>query len=1613
MDSLSDIQLVHIYDKTGKISKTISFQGKYSSESQKSGTNISKQMIHLDDSIRIIKNKILKELNNDSSNLLGSIGISENIQKISYKELYLFIKTNKKIDPYELIKPFKDIELDDKKTKQILDSLNIDYSDINLPSDKIYHYDDLKTYISMQKSNMDMQEISIPLGQKFEKKQDLLFRANPYDLIVNPADITKQNALFNFENSLLLNYITNREPIHLCVAKDVFEYFENKKDLGIDTNKISQIYFPFLYKDQIYNSSDLLQKQQVLLEETNQNITENTWKLYDTIDTFYDIYSQRKSEQPYIENGMKSFVMNINTDFVNILHLDTIFKNIHATKIIPFIKYNPGFRRENLYRLYSERTAKNGKKVPYLGYNEILKLSKETGKTGQITMYMETNIDENQIQLFINFNKEGNISIKTVAKNAIQATIIPDIIKKCIIPEFEKLNDLLYDTGYSMDMSQFETPVIEQIEYIMRIKIQKKIDLQQYRGCISSIFDIDSLDITSTDGGAKLRFKRVENYEEMDRITFMIYNEYKRTHDIEDVIQVLLDDSSLQLSEEAARDRVIQFFGEHTMIRGELLENAGFLVSMKLDTVSNTLIVRIDQVNPVIYVNILQTYIDSIIRLFQAPETSSPISTLQTICTADIDYKDIDKTKIENIVAAEPSMIKQVIQPIVFKEIDDEFFASSPEIEAKTEDIDVDDFEFMDYEEGSPESVSEPTPEPSKEPTPEPTPEPTTEPTTEPTPESVSEVKEKKDSEKEKPKKEIKEQPVIKKQQTPDEDDEFFGMDVEGGDGELEQKIEGRNLKNPNPFQEKIEKYDPALILKQDQGKYSPYSRICPPAVMRQPVLLTEEEKTNIDNNHPGSYSTAIKYGSDPNNQNWYICPRYWSFKTNSSVSEEEVKEILKTYPNAIIPPKSRTIPKGSFIFEFNVPKEHMDEKGNYITHYPGFIRGKHPQGFNLPCCFKRAQDIEVIKEKVDKYSNYVIASNSYPLPKLRWGFLPQQIETFLKIDHRQCVEKQNQAIIKKNTNCLLRFGIEQIENQSFLGVFSDIYASSQKKTTTPSIKEFREILQNSIDLDMFVKYHNGSLVHIFSKNIKTNKTKEDLKKYSSSWFAKELMKDDNQEELDLLIETIDAYENFIDYLGDESAYIDHTYLWDIITQPNPKIIPNGLNMVILEIPKPNIVEILCPTSSYSSKIFDPTKETLIIIKQDEFYEPIYLFSNQSPIKIIRTFSMNRPNENMTEVLQFIQKSLKYNCKPHSSLPGIYDFTRPYSSKKLIQVLKTDIKPQYYIHKQVMNFQAKIIGLIISREKDAMETGQFFVPCSPSPLLDDYGFEFLNDVDIWKDYHTTVRMLAELKTASDGMIKCSPKIKIIEEDMIIGILTETNQYIRIHPSTKNIPDEMMEIEALDYIEADKVIIGKSEQDQTRIKIVNNIRMESKLYRTFRNIVRELLSQYESRLYKIQIIDMLENLAYSYSQKINKLITILKNVVGDTIIFDTDITDIEVIESIKNYRKCNEDKCQIKMPMKNYMMDIENEKLYYSRLADELLRFHRIRNFVLEPMYFLNLINIDYKINPDEVILLESILKSENQDDMSIFNFSDYIKNITYETAIPSKTSQKYSNIITM
>ena len=68
---------------------------------------------------------------------------------------------------------------------------------------------------------------------------------------------------------------------------------------------------------------------------------------------------------------MKITVYPINTIK---LPLDIIFKIINSNEIIPFIKYNPGKNKENVYRLYTNNNiTTDGQKVPILYMEKLNK----------------------------------------------------------------------------------------------------------------------------------------------------------------------------------------------------------------------------------------------------------------------------------------------------------------------------------------------------------------------------------------------------------------------------------------------------------------------------------------------------------------------------------------------------------------------------------------------------------------------------------------------------------------------------------------------------------------------------------------------------------------------------------------------------------------------------------------------------------------------------------------------------------------------------------------------------------------------------------------------------------------------------------------------------------------------------------------------------------------------------------------------------------------------------------------------------------------------------------------------------------------------------------------
>ena len=65
--------------------------------------------------------------------------------------------------------------------------------------------------------------------------------------------------------------------------------------------------------------------------------------------------------------------------------------------------------------------------------------------------------------------------------------------------------------------------------------------------------------------------------------------------------------------------------------------------------------------------------------------------------------------------------------------------------------------------------------------------------------------------------------------------------------------------------------------------------------------------------------------------------------------------------------------------------------------------------------------------------------------------------------------------------------------------------------------------------------------------------------------------------------------------------------------------------------------------------------------------------------------------------------------------------------------------------------------------------------------------------------------------------------------------------------------------------------------------------------------------------------------------------------------------------------------------------------------------------MLEPIHYLNLSNISFKVNDNEILLLDSAMNSGYFNDVNIFSVSQYIKNITFDIAKPD-ISATYVNV---
>jgi len=197
-----------------------------------------------------------------------------------------------------------------------------------------------------------------------------------------------------------------------------------------------------------------------------------------------------------------------------------------------------------------------------------------------------------------------------------------------------------------------------------------------------------------------------------------------------------------------------------------------------------------------------------------------------------------------------------------------------------------------------------------------------------------------------------------------------------------------------------------------------------------------------------------------------------------------------------------------------------------------------------------------------------------------------------------------------------------------------------------------------------------------------------------------------------------------------------------------------------------------------------------------------------------------------------------------------------------------------------------------------------------------------------------------------------------------------------------------------------------------------IKLETSFFNIFRNNIRLQLIKYKNIKNKKKIENIIKDNTISYLNKIKSIKEILYKIIDEKIKFISysdemidKILEIDIDICSKQKNNCNEisfcytsdDGCNIYISKYNLFNNNDNEILYITRIADELVRYSHIRTFLLDPNIYTSFSNIKYNLNKNEIILLETLLLKYFVDN-KIENTNSFIMNNTYDTINPINSS---------
>ena len=1608
------------------------------SEVEKNKTRIifSSQQIHADDTISTIKHKIASELE----------------RELRIEEIYLFCTRLEAHTPAEFYRSLTQNNRARLTHARMHNALN-NFKEHGLkphPSAALIEEKEMYRYEDVVR--MDVIDGDVEVSTTHMMGQRLFMMNIPFPISFNPFDELMHdkllesaavNAMTTTNGGLLLDSgeILD-ETIYVCIASDVLDNAvvmdaSGRLSSSIQDKYLVTVYFPLLAAQNIFSKADI----EAAVGRKKLIADGKAFESFAHEDILHRIHGEMGgiASAPFAwdTRGIAEFKIAIHQRFTLKVPLDVIFKLVPTHPGAPLTKLNPGGQRENMYRLYGEDTSTDGRKIPLLSRSTLQHLIVNMGTSKGVSVYFA--MDNGEFLTCV-FEENGDIIVYGKFTSPIPIEELGDIISRQVNPLIKTVEPFFIQSGYKHSTfgSLYDKHVeVIHMDYMNIATIDvdvSSLSIQPIHNCIAPIFVVENPEIGGTEG-AHMRYRKVSNFDNMTSQEAFVIAQLKRHDGFKGISMIQSIMVNYSMTEEQAQELVAQVGAELTVDNGigvrttKIRTNPGFMVVVSDATEkglrsSGRISISISGIDNIRYLPIIDDYVGALLRiLLDGDATKTQFPTLGAGCTtpADVIADAATETHIDDVFGApDKSLMEQhgvIIEDgeVVEAEaipIGDVSAVDTQEIKTMTNALgllyDTDDENESEY--------------------------------------------------------------------NSDEDEQFGGT----------RNIIGMKLKKPSTFMTAMEEAEPELFLKAKVGNFDRYSRTCDAAYGRQPVLLTQEEhREMIDAERTGIIERygnddfhkldsdaqaevirretetddryTVSYGTNPDNQYVYICPRYWCLKTNTFIHPKEMETVVENGKEVLRHPTcGGVIPRGqdkvkddgNYVYEFT--GDGRKGKGGYAPQHPGFQEeNKHPDGHCVPCCFKlnikngevmlsEKQNIRrkqcVVSPTGDQHTqetsdkdthqpvqrtrqegHYIMDQNTSPISQGRWAYLDIEIQHFFKEYAITYQVPTNPTQLLPNIRALLRHGPEPSVTQPFLSCMADIMFFGTGKDVTP-IATFREYLADGLTLETFVGLQNGNLVTTFADTETTTQSqldKVDINEHSESPLRQQ---PDKQNKDYSFIRVVLAFRRFLSYLRSSNTVIDHTYTWDLVCAKGVHAShPDGINLIILEIPEDDSttnVNILCPSNHYSKQQFSSTKPSVFVIKRGNNFEPIYSYDRSdtengteyTPYFHIVGADAKAPPKVIAAINNIVRPLHNKRCVPQQSMPREHVFQQPILLDTLLAILEDDTQHNVVIKRQVLNFSRKVVGLEVE-----IENTKGYIPCYPSGIRARITSPttFIDDETLYQPYVDTIFFFDKvMRTFGADLIPVRPAYKIVDEEMIIGIITIADQFVMfsepIELSTSN--DDIPILRQNGRIDAEKTLyLGKSTRDNERIGHVNNIRLETNFFLTYRNTIRILLNDYANMAQRIEIEERIKDTFVPHPKKLEAVVTLLQRLIGSTIRFDDNI-DTTLIKDVsvcinQQPQKCSsanpvciidgtenetddENTCTLVIPKHNLVShNVDNEVVYINKLADQLIRYDRIRKYMMDPTQFLSFGQAHYTLGEHEFVVAQTVLKNEYFNDL--------------------------------